>query len=170
MCVCVCVGVLSCQSSYPSRAASHSQQHDRAVKQSAWPKAFNFEMAAQWIPIQMNREQHTRICTQMIWHACTQVCTYTCTNTGICGVAHPLSITSTYPPPHTHSLRGKEEMSFLRIEYSGMSFATLTLHMQNPALCIHVERHKTGTTIKNVIFQPMVWPRLSAENFHHQYR
>ena len=111
VCVCVCVSVsvcvcahrrgLSCQSSYPSRAASHSQQHDRDVKQSAWPKAFNFEMAAQWIPIQMNREQRTRICTQMIWHACTQVCTYTCTNTGICGFAHPLSITSTYPPPHT---------------------------------------------------------------------
>lgn len=71
---------------------------------------------------------------------------------------------------HAHSLRGKEEMSFLRIEYSGMSFATLTLHMQNPVLCIHVERHKTGTTIKNVISLPMVWPRLSAENFHHQYR
>ena len=62
------------------------------------------------------------------------------------------------PTPHTHSLRGKEEMSFLRIEYSGMSFATLTLHMQNPALCIHVGRHKTGTTIKNVISLPMRWP------------
>lgn len=58
------------------------------------------------------------------------------------------------PTPHTHSLGGKEEMSFLRIEYSGMSFATLTLHMQNPALCIHVERHKTGATIKNVISLP----------------
>lgn len=58
------------------------------------------------------------------------------------------------PPTDTHSLRGKEEMSFLRIEYSGMSFATLTLHMQNPALCIHVERHKTGATIKNVISLP----------------
>lgn len=46
--------------------------------------------------------------------------------------------------PPTHSLRGKEEMSFLRIEYSGMSFASLPLHMQNPALCIHVERHKNG--------------------------
>lgn len=32
--VSVCRG-LSCQSSYPSKAASHSQQHDRDVKQSA---------------------------------------------------------------------------------------------------------------------------------------
>lgn len=54
-----------------------------------------------------------------------------------------------------HSLGGKEEMSFLRIEYSGMSFATLTLHMQNPELCIHAERHKTGTTIQNVISLPL---------------
>lgn len=77
------------------------------------------------------------------------------------------------PTTHTHSLGGKEEMSFLRIEYSGMSLATLTLHMQNPALCIHAERHKTGTTIKNVISLPMTLsPLSSAENkmlskFHH---
>lgn len=62
-------------------------------------------------------------------------------------------------PPSTHTASGeKRKCLFLRIEYSGMSFATLTLHMQNPALCIHVERHKTGTTIKNVISLPMVWP------------
>lgn len=64
-----------------------------------------------------------------------------------------------YAPPFITSTPtasgGKEEMSFLRIEYSGMSFATLTLHMQNPELCIHAERHKTGTTIKNVISLPL---------------
>lgn len=109
----------------------------------------------------MNRERRTRIYTQMILHACTQVCTYTCTNTRICHFA-PTPYLLPQPTPHTHSLRGKEEMSFLRIEYSGMSFATLTLHMQNPALCIHVEGHKTGATIKNVISLPMRRPRLSS--------
>lgn len=88
----------------------------------------------------------------MILHACTQVCTYTRTDLRICHFAPRLL---PQPTPQTHSLQGKEEMSFLRIEYSGMSFATLTLHMQNPVLCIHVERHKTGATIKNVISLPV---------------
>lgn len=70
------------------------------------------------------------------------------------------------PTPHRHAASGeKRKCLFLRIEYSGMSCATLTLRMQNLLLCIHVERHKTDATIKNVISLPMRRPRLSfAEN------
>lgn len=93
----------------------------------------------------MNREQHTCICTPVILHACTHVCRYTCPETRICHFAPYLLPQPT--PLHTQP-QGERENVFLRVEYSRMSFATLTLHMQNLALCIHVERPKQALLLK----------------------
>lgn len=56
-------------------------------------------------------------------------------------------------PPTRSQPPGNRGNVSLRVEYSSMSFSTLTLHMQNVLLCIHVET-QTGGTTKNVISLP----------------